>query len=143
MPVITTDESTLILQDPNVENIAITQESTSIVITDTSSSIVIQSDPGTIIVPSETFSTLLVGIAGPQGATGDDVIKYTKRVDFNTAQTQLYKGEANPGSAESGAVWRISFITIATADSDVVEIWADGNANFDNIWDDRLSLSYS
>lgn len=123
--IVVDDKTTLIVADGEVTNV------------------IIEQDPGTIVVPSESFSTLLVGIAGPQGATGDDLIKYTKRVDFNTAQTQLYKGEANPGSAESGSVWRISFITIATEDSDVVEIWADGNANFDNIWDDRLTLSYS
>ena len=140
---ITVEESTLVIQEADTPNIIITPESNSIIVTGSGNSVVIELDPGTIIAPSELTSNIIVGIPGPQGAAGDDVVKYTKRVDFNTAQTQLYKGEANPGSAESGSVWRISFITIATADSDVVEIWADGNANFDNVWDDRLSLSYS
>lgn len=122
----------------------VVDDNTTLVVSDGEvTQVIIEQDPGTILVPSESFGSLLVGIAGPQGASGDDLIKYTKRVDFNTDQTLLYKGEANPGSAESEAVWRISYITIATADSDVVEIWADGNANFDNIWDDRLTLSYS
>ena len=36
-------------------------------------------------------------------------------------------------------VWRrTSFV-----DGDTAVIFADGNDNFDNIWDNRLSLSYS
>jgi hypothetical protein len=53
----------------------------------------------------------------------------------------MYKGEAAVGSLESAAVWRISKITII--DDDISEVWADGNSNFDNVWDNRLSLSYT
>ena len=67
---------------------------------------------------------------------------YSKRIDFIT-DDELYKGEAPPGSVESDAVWRIRKITIA-GDSDVTEIWADGDANFDNKWTERLTpITYS
>lgn len=53
-----------------------------------------------------------------------------------------YKGEAIPGTLTSAALWRVSRITIQ-ADGDIEIVFADGDSNFDNIWDNRLSLSYS
>ena len=52
-----------------------------------------------------------------------------------------YLGEALPGSLTSAPVWRIRKLNMAS--SDLVITWADGNDNFDNIWDNRLSLTYS
>ena len=42
-------------------------------------------------------------------------------------------------SPTSNPVWRIK--RISTSSGVIVE-WADGNVNFDNVWDDRASLSY-
>jgi len=52
-----------------------------------------------------------------------------------------YVGEANPGTATYTNTWRIRQITEVGADVSV--LWADGNDNFDNIWDNRASLVYS
>jgi len=52
-----------------------------------------------------------------------------------------YIGEAEPGSLFANPVWRIKRIVEDGPDS--VITWADGNSDFDNIWNDRLSLSYS
>lgn len=62
-----------------------------------------------------------------------------KRVDF-VSDVLFYLGEADPGTAESSALWRIRKIDTT---SDIVITWADGNNNYDNIWDNRLSLTYS
>ena len=51
-----------------------------------------------------------------------------------------YIGEAAVGSATSASAWRIKRMT--ETGSDLVIEWADGNAGFDNVWDDRGSLSY-
>jgi hypothetical protein len=69
---------------------------------------------------------------------------YTKRVDFTTPASGdlLYKGWAAPGSLDSAAVWRIVRVTINTQ-GDVTEEWADGDTNFDNVWNDRLTKGYS
>ena len=75
-------------------------------------------------------------------AVSEDDMPYTKRVDF-ISNFELYRGEALPGSSESAAVWRIRHITISMGQGDVVELYADGNASFDNVWADRLILSYS
>ena len=52
-----------------------------------------------------------------------------------------YVGRAKPGTATSDPKWQIRRVTITAPDS-VVE-WADGNNDYDNVWDDRLALSYS
>lgn len=57
-----------------------------------------------------------------------------------------YRGEAAAGSATSAAVWRIQEITTTTdggGNDDIAILWADGDTNFDNIWNNRLLLTYS
>lgn len=56
--------------------------------------------------------------------------------------TTTYYGEAAIGSATSSAVWRIRKMT-ETSGPTYTDTWADGNDNFDNVWDNRASLSYS
>jgi hypothetical protein len=52
----------------------------------------------------------------------------------------IYLGKALPGELTSSAVWQISKINMTTG---VITTWADGDSNFDNIWDNRASLTYS
>ena len=59
------------------------------------------------------------------------------RLDDGT--TYLYVGKAAIGTANSSATWQIMRIT----QSDTTVVWADGNAEFDNVWDNRAALSYS
>jgi hypothetical protein len=70
----------------------------------------------------------------------EETMLYTKRLD-TISDSLMYKGEAAAGSLESAAVWRISRISIIN--DDINEVWADGNTNFDNVWVDRLSISYT
>lgn len=62
------------------------------------------------------------------------------RVD-DASSTVTYVGEAPFASSESDAVWRIKKLeTIGT----VFKVtWADGNANFDNVWSNRTSITYT
>jgi len=64
------------------------------------------------------------------------------RVDFIT-DNLLYRGEAPAGTADAASGWRIRKITIGAVDGDVIETWADGNSNYDNVWDNRLSYTYT
>ncbi|MDX1486571.1 MAG: hypothetical protein R3268_00115 [Acidiferrobacterales bacterium] len=59
-----------------------------------------------------------------------------------TAAGVLYVGKAAPGTATSAAQWQISRWT-EQGDGSFFEEMADGNAAFDNIWDNVLSLTYS
>jgi hypothetical protein len=63
----------------------------------------------------------------------------TVRLDSASA-TVTYVGEAAAGSAEGDAVWRIKKIDESVGLSIK---WADGNTNFDNIWTNRASLTYT
>ena len=68
---------------------------------------------------------------------------YATRYDQDASTpTYAYLGKAQVGSATSAAVWQIQKLTFGI-DGDVTITWADGNAAFDNVWDNRASLSYS
>lgn len=71
--------------------------------------------------------------------TEEDV--YAKRVDF-IGESIIYKAEAVVGTSDATAGWRIHKLAISV-DGDVSETWADGNANFNKIWNDRLTYTYS
>lgn len=58
----------------------------------------------------------------------------------NSATPVLYVGQALPGTATSAASWSIKKIDTT---SGIVIKWADGDTLYDNIWDNRASLSYS
>lgn len=64
---------------------------------------------------------------------------YELKID-ETDGSIFYAGQAIPGSLPSSPVWQIQKITLGASSVDIV--FADSNNNFDNIWDDRLSLSY-
>ena len=73
----------------------------------------------------------------------DANVPYAKRVDF-IGDTLIYRAEAVVGSLENAAAWRIRRLTIdVNSDDDIKEEWANGNATFDKIWNDRLTLDYS
>jgi hypothetical protein len=103
------------------------------------------------------------GPAGPAGADGDSAydiavangfvgteeewleslrepVAYAEQTDWFGTTTR-YKGWADAGTATSSAGWRIQK-AVYTGD-DVAITWADGNTNFDNVWDNRSALSYS
>lgn len=66
---------------------------------------------------------------------------YTKLLDQVDAET-LYLGEAIPESLEAAAVWRIQKITF-DASGNVLEVrFAEGGL-FDQIWNNRLALTYA
>jgi hypothetical protein len=74
---------------------------------------------------------------------GGDVATPTLATRFDQVDPTLaYLGEAQPGVATSAASWRMRKLDFGV-DGDVTVTWADGNASYDNVWDDRASLIYS
>lgn len=65
---------------------------------------------------------------------------YISLVD-EASSTVTYLGKAVPSSITSAAVWQIQRISVSGTIT-AIEL-ADGNAKFDNIWNNRASLSYS
>lgn len=66
---------------------------------------------------------------------------YAKIIDPDTTANTTYIGHAAIGSATSSAVWQVRKFVLSGGAQTVT--WADGNDSFDNIWDNRASLSYS
>jgi len=67
--------------------------------------------------------------------------EWTKRIDDTTTANMTYIGKARPGTATSVAEWQVKRIDESGAN--IVILFADGDEIFNNIWDDRASLSYS
>lgn len=57
------------------------------------------------------------------------------------SDTLSYVGKAAPNSDTADPVWQVR--KIETVGSVLSVLYAEGNDRFDNIWDDRASLSYS
>lgn len=75
----------------------------------------------------------------------EDDLNLSTRFDDTASGAVLYLGEADPGVAEASALWRIQQITFTNlpSEDDLQILWADGDNAFNNVWDDRLGLSYS
>lgn len=76
------------------------------------------------------------GISSGQGFKTVGTVIHTYRTDSDT--TYVYHGLAKPGALTSAATWRI-----LVEDTSGNVLLADGNDNFDNVWDNHVSLSYS
>lgn len=61
------------------------------------------------------------------------------RLDEPNVNT-MYLGLAAIDSPAANPVWQIRRFDFT---SGIVVQWADGNANFDNVWDDRATLLYA
>jgi hypothetical protein len=83
-------------------------------------------------------------VAGTWNLQGNmSEVAQTIRTDTDGGDPEtIYRGAALPGTLTSVAAWRVEEITIAT-DGDVSILFADGNDSYDNVWDNRASLSYS
>ena len=64
---------------------------------------------------------------------------YGTRID-EASSTVTYIGKATTGTATSVSLWQVQKIDTTTG---TVITWADGNGDFDNIWDNRATLTYS
>lgn len=62
------------------------------------------------------------------------------KVDDTSSANTVYVGLAPVGSLGSDPVWQIKKIYTS---SGMIITWADGDAEFNNNWDNRLSLTYS
>jgi len=61
------------------------------------------------------------------------------RLDTVTTADVTYIGKAPTGSAESEAVWQIAKLDVS---SGLSKTWADGDSQYNNVWDNRASLTY-
>lgn len=63
-------------------------------------------------------------------------------LDYVSGTNPIYIGKAIPGSATSAASWQIRKITY-DANSNPTSVLYPGTTEFNQIWDNRASLTYS
>lgn len=68
---------------------------------------------------------------------------YTTQIDDVSTSGVTYLGRATIGSSTSSAIWQIQKIDESGTPITTVITWADGNSNFDNVWSNRTSLTYT
>lgn len=65
------------------------------------------------------------------------------RADYDGSGNLVYFGKAEPQVASSDALWQVRKLTYDASGNLTRTQWADGDRNFDNVWDNRTSLTYS
>jgi len=73
------------------------------------------------------------------GGAGADSV----RLDYDGSGNVTYVGLAVPNATNNLPMWQIRQFTYDGSGNLTSTLWADGNRNFDNIWDNRAGLSYS
>lgn len=111
---------------------------------DTPSNVLVLPLPNSLVSKIETSQIIAVlasaqGPAGPPATSSGDPMASEKRIDF-IGDTVIYKGEAVPGTANSASFWQISKTEFIG--DDITVSWADGNADFNKVWDQRANYSY-
>jgi hypothetical protein len=92
---------------------------------------------GTVPVSGPLTDTQLRATAVP---VADQPALVVELID-QASGTITYFGQAAPGTATSAASWRIQRMSVSGTVTTFQ--YADGNLNFDNVWDNRAALTYS
>ncbi len=91
---------------------------------------------------STVRKVLVVDSSGIPGTINVTDTPFTERIAYNGSNLTEYLGKAVPGTATSAATWQIK--KLIYSGNYVIEIlFADGDGDFDNVWDNHASLSYS
>ena len=67
-----------------------------------------------------------------------EIVEQTK-VD-TVSNAEIYYGFAQCGRLSSEAAWKIERKVVVGTEATIQ--WADGDGNYDNVWDNRTSLTY-
>lgn len=68
---------------------------------------------------------------------------YSLRMAYDANFNVEYTGKADIGTATSASGWQVKKFIYDVNDNLTNVMWADGDDAFDNVWDNRTSLSYS
>jgi len=66
-----------------------------------------------------------------------------KVLDYNASNKLIYLGKGPVGSLKSAATWQIAKYLYDGSGNLTDVVYADGDRSYDNVWDNRASLSYS
>lgn len=77
---------------------------------------------------------------GGGGGGGGLAPSYAVRIDDVSTPGVVYIGKAATAALTSTAVWQVAKLDTS---SGLIKTWADGDASFDNTWDERTTITYS
>lgn len=133
------DRTTVEVAPPEYTTIEILDDSTSIEITEGSLSQEITLD--SLIQGTPTIGSMIEYNGTDWEVT---MANFETKAFVDSGDSNItYIGKAIPSATpnEDQSVWQIQRVT--TSGDDVFVEWADGDAEFNNIWDNRESLTYS
>jgi hypothetical protein len=79
---------------------------------------------------------------GPEGSLATYAASAPLALKMDEVSASVtYIGKARIGTATSAASWQIQKLGVSGTVTTIT--WADGDASFNNVWDDRAGLSYS
>jgi YD repeat-containing protein len=83
-------------------------------------------------------------LSGSGAQVTEDVERLTKiEVEYDVNNNPIFLGEATPGTPFRAALWRIRKHEWDANGNLLRRLWADGDVEFNNVWDNRASLDYS
>lgn len=81
-------------------------------------------------------------VVGPFGGITSESTNTITLIDGTTTTNVTYIGNATPGTDATASLWQIKRIDGTITDYTTI-LFADGDANYDNSWSSRGTLSYS
>lgn len=93
----------------------------------------------------EVYRTLVIQLLGSDGVSlqRQNASNLALQLDYDGGTNPVYLGIAAPGSATSASTWQVRKLTFDGNNNITKMEYADGSPEFDQVWDDRASLSYS
>jgi len=71
------------------------------------------------------------------------VSEYTMAIEYDASNNPIYVGEAKPNTAQASRGWRIKLITYDMSNNATDVQWASGTTDFDKVWNNRATYTYS
>lgn len=97
--------------------------------------------PASQTIDDGGLSITVDGSVSINGTVDTEEVKYTTNLD-QASPTVMYIGNAVAGTSTASSSWRVKKLTFDVNGGFVMQ-WADGDTSFNNVWNNRASLSYS
>lgn len=81
--------------------------------------------------------------AGMRPSAVEDTSHYTYKMAYDASNNLEYIGKSAIGSLTNESKWQIKKMTYDASNNLTGILWSGGLETFNNIWDDRTTLSYS
>lgn len=138
--VICEDDGEIVINTVTETSVVTQTSDDTVIVEGDDTQIVVQEDTTTVIEAED--GSVTISDVGVQGPAAEEDVPFASRVDF-IGDDRILKGQAQPGTLDADNAWRIQEITFVGTDEDVEIRWASANSNFDKIWNDRLTYTYT